>query len=119
MRGDQVLPQVPLVLDDLLADLAGHPLALDVHVDGVLLQVERVGEGLEAVGADARLHAPPAVAGVVRVGGRRGLGIGGGGGVVVVVVVVVVVLAVVVVAFVVLGRLCRWGRGLFGLFGLT
>ncbi len=116
MRGDQVLPQVPLVLDDLLADLAGHPLALDVHVDGVLLQVERVGEGLEAVGADARLHAAPAVAGVIRVGGRRGLGIGGGGGVVVV---VVVVLAVVVVAFVVLARLCRWGRGLFGLFGLT
>lgn len=32
-----------------------------MHVDGVLLQVEAVGEGLETVGADAGLHALPAV----------------------------------------------------------
>ena len=59
---DEVLPEVPLVLDDLLALVAGDALALDVDVDGVLLQVERVGEGLPAVGADPRLHAPPTVA---------------------------------------------------------
>ena len=64
MSRDEVLPEVPLVLDDLLADLAGDALALDVDVDGVLLQVERVGERLPAVGADPRLHAAPSVAGV-------------------------------------------------------
>ena len=62
VRRDEVLPEVPLVLDDLLADLAGDALALDVDVDGVLLQVERVREGLPAVRADAGLHAAPAVA---------------------------------------------------------
>lgn len=71
-----MLPQVPLVLHDLLANVARDALTLDVHIDGVLLQVEAVGEGLEAVGADAWLHAAPAVARVV--GGRShgGLGLG-------------------------------------------
>ena len=62
MSGDQVLPQIPFVLHDLLADVASDSLTLDVHVDGMLLQVEAVGEGLEAVGANPRLHTLPAIA---------------------------------------------------------
>ena len=62
MRRDQVLAEVPLVLDDLLADGAGDALGLDVHVHNVLLEVEAVGESLPAVVADAGLHAAPSVA---------------------------------------------------------
>ena len=36
-----------------------------MHVDDVLLQVERVGEGLPAVVAQPRLHAAPLIAGVL------------------------------------------------------
>jgi len=70
--GDNVLAQIPLVLHHLAAIVARHRLALDVHVDGVLLQVEGVGEGLEAVGADSGLHATPTLARVLlHLGGSR------------------------------------------------
>ena len=58
---DKMLAEVPLVLDHLLADRAGHALRLYVHIDNVLLQVEAIGEGLPAVVADTRLHAAPPV----------------------------------------------------------
>lgn len=61
MRGDEVLPEIPFVLDHLRAEGAGDALRLDVHVDDVLLQVERVGKRLPAVVAKARLHAAPPV----------------------------------------------------------
>ena len=93
MRGDEVLPEVPLVLDHLRAEGAGDALRLDVHVDDVLLQVERVGERFPAIVAEAGLHAPPPVSRVlvllvvVVVAARIGL-------VVVVIIVIVVVVVV-------------------------
>ena len=36
-----------------------------MHVDNVLLQIERIGKGFPAVVAEPGLHTPPAVAGVV------------------------------------------------------
>ena len=61
MSGDQMLPQIPLVLYNLMADIARHALALDMHVDGVLFQVERIAKRLETVGANSWLHATPSI----------------------------------------------------------
>ncbi len=77
----EVLPQVPLVLDHLLANVARHPLRLDVHVDDMLLQVERVREGLPAVVAKPGLHASPPISRVgpvvvVGTGLHPGVGLG-------------------------------------------
>ena len=42
MSSDQVLPQIPLVLDHFVANVAVNSLRLDVHIDNVLLEVEAV-----------------------------------------------------------------------------
>lgn len=42
MSSDEVLPEIPFVLDNFLTDVASDPLRLDVHVDNVLLEVETV-----------------------------------------------------------------------------
>ena len=59
---DQVFPEVPLVLDHLVAEGAGHALGLHVDIDNVLLEIERVREGFPAVIAYPGLHAAPSVA---------------------------------------------------------
>ena len=62
MGCDQVFPEVPLVLDHLVAEGAGHALGLHVDIDNVLLEIERVREGFPAVIAYPGLHAAPSVA---------------------------------------------------------
>lgn len=57
-----MLPQVPLVLDDLATQLALDALADRVHVNDVLLQVKRVAERFPAKGAETWLHAAPSLA---------------------------------------------------------
>lgn len=54
-----VFAQVLLILEDPMADLAGHGLAGQVHIADVLSQVARVAEHFEAEVAAARLHALP------------------------------------------------------------
>lgn len=66
MGSDKVFPEIPFVLYHLRAEGAGDALRLDMYVDDVLLQVERVGEGLPAVVAQTRLHAAPPVARMLR-----------------------------------------------------
>ena len=66
MGRDEVFPEIPFVLHHLRAEGAGDALRLDMYVDDVLLQVERVGEGLPAVVAQTRLHTAPPVARMLR-----------------------------------------------------
>ena len=68
MSSDQVFPEIPLVLNNLITELTSHPLALDVDIDGMLLQIETVGKGFEAIGTDPGLHALPPIPGMRGVG---------------------------------------------------
>ena len=61
MRRDQMLSQIPFVLHHFVTEGAGNPLGLDVHVDNVLLKVERVGESFPTVIAETGLHTAPSV----------------------------------------------------------
>ena len=42
MSSDQMLPQIPLVLDHFVTNVAVDSLRLNVHIDNVLLEVEAV-----------------------------------------------------------------------------
>ena len=59
MSSDQMLPQIPFILDNFLTNSAINSLGLDMHVDYVLLEIEAVGESLPAVVTEPRLHAAP------------------------------------------------------------
>ena len=61
MRRDQMLSQIPFVLHHFVTEGTGNPLGLDVHVDNVLLKVERVGESFPTVIAETGLHTAPSV----------------------------------------------------------
>ena len=61
-----MLPQIPLVLDHFVTNVAVDSLRLNVHIDNVLLEVEAVGESLPAVVTEPGLHAAPPLP---RVGG--------------------------------------------------
>ena len=56
-----MFPQIPFVLDHLFAEGAGYPLRLNMNIDYVLFQVERVRKGLPTIVTEARLHASPSI----------------------------------------------------------
>ena len=70
VSSDQVLPQIPLVLDHFVANVAVNSLRLNVHIDNVLLEVEAVWESFPAVVAEPGLHAAPSLPGVGHAGHR-------------------------------------------------
>ena len=73
MSSDQMFPQIPLVLDHFVTNVAIDSLRLNVHIDNVLLEVEAVWEGFPAVVAEPGLHAAPPLPGV----SHRGVVVGG------------------------------------------
>ena len=64
MSSDQMLPQIPFILDNFLTNSAINSLGLDMHVDNVLLEIEAVRECFPAVVAESGLHAAPPLAGM-------------------------------------------------------
>ena len=58
---DQMFTQIPLIFDDFVAEWTGHPLRLDMHVDNVLFQIERIGKSFPTVVTETGLHTSPTV----------------------------------------------------------